>query len=177
MRKSWAVIVAAVTVAGAGAVATIQGAFAQATPSYSFDPSPIHTAASPTAGETITVTLSLTDTSSPSPSPIPGATVYLSLAEQGGGLALGTASSPQCTGTGPNISKTPGACAADQQGRVTVVYKSKESPISPFGTDVLTAQDAATNPMVSATDVYVYGPSPFILPAAIASAGTLSAVP
>ncbi|TMC47592.1 MAG: hypothetical protein E6J14_15180 [Chloroflexi bacterium] len=91
---------------------------------------------------------------------IPQAPVYLSFAPApvtSGAPASATATCHPSTKTTSTIilNPTPASCITDDSGTVQITYTSASVPPS-SGRDVLTAQDAASQPAVSATDTYSY---------------------
>jgi hypothetical protein len=114
---------------------------------FVFSPDPVAAPGAVGAGQTATVALTVRSGGQPQP----GGTVYLSFtAAPGGGLA-----SVGGTALGPD----PAPFTADGGGRVAIVYRAP-APEPASGTDVITAQDAASGPTRSAADRYTFAPAP-----------------
>jgi hypothetical protein len=135
-----------------------------ATTAYAFDPKPISAKPLP-AGTTVGVLLTVTSDGNPAP----GATVYLSFTPASNSTASAKA--------GPNqqlLTPVPLPFTADANGTVTISYTTSPTPVT-SGTDTITAQDASSNPAVTATDTYSYGAldTYSITPSPVAAPGSL----
>ncbi|HET6810806.1 MAG TPA: hypothetical protein VFH50_07345 [Acidimicrobiales bacterium] len=132
---------------GASAPATTAAtSYTYAAAPFVFSPDPVAAPGAVGAGQTATVTLTVRSGDQPQP----GGTVYLSFtAAPGGGRA-----SVGGTALGPD----PVPFTADGGGRVAIVYRAP-APEPASGTDVITAQDAASGPTRSAADRYTFAPA------------------
>ena len=113
-------------------------------PYFAFSPSPIAAPASLGAGATVTVTVTDYDATG---NAVPNGSVYIAFAPTGGG---GTASAGSVA-----LSTTPQASTANSLGQVAVTYTAP-SVLPTGGEDIISAQNAASGPTVTASDAYVF---------------------
>jgi hypothetical protein len=109
-----------------------------------FSPAPIAPTASlsPSASVTVTVTAEAGNGT-----PAPGVTIWVSFdPTAGGGSAMVGA---------VTLSSTPQPFTADANGDVSITYTVPSSPPA-SGSDVLTAQNAASSPAFTSTDAYAF---------------------
>ena len=109
-----------------------------------FSPAPIAPTSSLNPGDVVTVTVTAETGDG---TPTPGVVVYLWFSPtSGGGSAMVGAT---------NLSSTPQPFIADSNGKVTVTYTAPGS-LPGAGNDVITAQNAASSPTITATDSYAF---------------------
>jgi hypothetical protein len=111
---------------------------------YTFSTTPRAPTGTLTSNQVVPRTLTVTDGSSA----LPGAHVWLSFAPASGSTGTMTAG-------GTPLTSTPAEFIADNAGHVALSYK-RSAATPPGGSDVLTAQNAATSPSISAMDGYTY---------------------
>ena len=136
--------------------------------SYAFAPSPLAPAGALAPGQAVTVALTVYGAAGTA---IPYGLVYLAFQPADGGGAA--------SADGVPLGSTPLPFVADSAGQLAVTYTAPTGA-PPSGTDVLTAQNAAAAPTVSATDAYTFsnlvataGGSYAFGPAPVAPAGSL----
>lgn len=152
-------VVAVALSAGVGTDVRAAGPLAQ----FAMSPNPIAAAGTLAAGASVTVTVTAEDSTGAA---VAGADIFLRFKSVGGTASVGTMP----------LGVVPQGFLADASGQVTVTYTA--APVRPpSGRDVITAQDTASTPTISTTDVYSYsGIKRYTLkPKPIAATGTLAA--
>ncbi|HEV2368608.1 MAG TPA: hypothetical protein VGR90_01955, partial [Acidimicrobiales bacterium] len=148
---------------------------------YTLTPTPIAATGSLGSSQNVNVTLVAADASGQAMAKTP---VYLSLSSGAGGSGaagsgIGSATATGATAgptnpTGTNaVGSSPTAFTTDSNGRIVITYSTPAKPPAQ-GTDVLTAQNASSNPTSSSTDTYTYAPAAFSFsPDPVAAPGSL----
>ncbi|HET6794987.1 MAG TPA: hypothetical protein VFH45_11110, partial [Acidimicrobiales bacterium] len=119
-------------------------------PAFTFSPNPIAPSGSLKGGSTVAVTLALKSGGTAQAA----GTAYLSFDQAKGGGGACVASATSCTA----LTTTPTAYTANTSGNISLEYFAPANPPS-SGSDVINAQDSASNPTVAASDTYTFGGS------------------